>query len=188
MVCAHNSLYVAWLHNMAVSSTPLELLAAGQAPQAAPWGHPLRERKLRRPPGKAEWIFWDMALGPDGALYLAANPPYETEEGGAYGDLPAEPGRGFVARLALDDRGEQQPGWRGWPPRGACLASLPPRAPCRAARWLLAARPRAHPLRPTRPLPCLPQASCAATWRASRMAHCYPAPAGCALTMPATCL
>lgn len=105
VVCANGCLYVAWLQDMAVSATPLEALdaaaaaAQGQAPAGA------RQRVVRGPPGQAQWIFWGTRLGPDGALYAAANPPYAADEAGAYGDLPPEPGRSFVARLQLNQQG-----------------------------------------------------------------------------------
>lgn len=131
LVCAHGSLYVAWLDSMAVSATPLEALppaegcsagapqpatAAGAAGRANEPAAGTRQRTLRRPPGQAQWVMWGMRRGPDGALYVSCNAPYASEAQG-YSNLPPELGRGFVARLAINDRSEPAP----CPPRGCAL-------------------------------------------------------------------
>lgn len=188
LVCTRDSLYVAWLDSMAVSATPLEALpptgegaadaagppgAAGAAgPAAEPaWEQSAgaRQRMMRRPPGQAQWVMWGMRQGPDGALYVSCNPPYASEAQ-RYSDPPPEPGRGFVARLALGERGEPLPGrpscWMLWVVRR------------RRLRTWQKANLHHH---------CLPQASCGGTCVASPGAQRSPGPAGCALTTQATC-
>lgn len=165
LVCANGCLYVAWLQDVAVSATPLEAL---EVAAAAHGPAPPRQRVVRGPPGQAQWIFWGMRPGPDGALYVAANPPYaHATEAGAYGDLPPETGRGFVARLALNAQGElggSAPcawagsacmagawAWLGWcweEPQPAPLTGTPSRPAARPDAALHTRRASVAPQRP----------------------------------------
>lgn len=95
-------LYVAWMRCDAISVTPLGALEAPAANKVQAGEQRPRRPVVRKVQGAARGILWGMRLGPDNALYVAVNPPFEAT---TYGELPPEPGLGFVARLELNSHG-----------------------------------------------------------------------------------
>jgi hypothetical protein len=104
LACGNGHLYLAWARweQVCMTGVPLQRLEQLQKPTgrdgsatitgcAAPEGEP--------------WMLWGTCVGPDGALYAAANPEYAACP---YTETPTELGRGRVLRAPVNSDGEAQ--------------------------------------------------------------------------------
>jgi hypothetical protein len=101
LACGNGHLYLAWARweQVCMTGVPLQRLEQLQKPTgrdgsatitgcAAPEGEP--------------WMLWGTCVGPDGALYAAANPEYAACP---YTETPTELGRGRVLRAPVNSDG-----------------------------------------------------------------------------------